>query len=919
MKKVLVAVGCALVFAAQAKVRYVDCEHGSDANSGVSLAEAFKTIRAATTNALSGDIIYVAPGTYGEKEGSQVIDGQSVGNRVLLPAGVTLESLEGAEKTFIVGAADPDAYTANYGTGPKAIRCVHAVGIDTHIRGFTLTGGHSNSNTTDTVSSDANGAAVYSSSYACVEDCIVSNNFCYGATLNSCRVIRCRVTKNRSIRGNNGTTGAAGSTCYWYGCIVDDNYGKGAMNSPKWIESCTIKQASGMSQVIFGVKDKDIIPFYNSVLISGNTYCIYSATNCMFLTDASTIVTSYRANCIDCVITNATNMKVDSKFSPVFGSYAGIDAGSVKYASEYLGDKDIYGNPRVMNGKMDIGAVEYDWRPNYAALLGQDVTVETASSAVHSTDDAVVVPSGSALAGTLTRVGVYKVAFQVSGEGTATFTFDGKSFGEYVAGDYVVEVESFGDAPEFGFAFEGDGELVIRSVTFAGYWYVNGTLGNDNNDGRTTKTPKATIRAATTNAVAGEVIYVAPGDYGEAEGSRLQSKVETRVIVPEGVRLQADGAPYSAVIHGAAASAPEDAYGNGPDAVRCVYLSAGATLANFTLMDGHTPTNTYGIGSAVYAANNTTATVTDCLVTNNFCYNGTLYSGNIVRCRVVSNRAIYTSCIGNGGRYYGCFFDKSYSEIRPLYVPVSIDFCTLGPDLRVKSGSQIIGTATKTVMRNSVMMYGSIYLKSEANQKFYATNCVFTSVAPTFFTGQSNCVQMALASMKLSADGVPAADSPLNNWGDVALAPDCVNETDLAGVPRVLNGGVDAGAFEHDWRVEYKNDLGPRATSVDFASPEVVETENHTVRISSGTLVGTLKLGGAARLDFTVKNGTFEVYQGTEHKTVTATEETQASVELWPSEADDAFRLVFTPSAADGYAEVARLKKGANGIIFIVR
>ena len=74
-----------------------------------------------------------------------------------------------------------------------------------------------------------------------------------------------------------------------------------------------------------------------------------------------------------------------------------------------------------------------------------------------------------------------------------------------------------------------------------------------------------------------------------------------------------------------------------------------------------------------------------------------------------------------------------------------------------------------------------------------------------------------LAEMKLSDDGVPAIDSPLNNWGDMGIFPDCVNETDLNGNPRVMNGGVDAGAYEYDWRERYREDLGVRATSVAAA------------------------------------------------------------------------------------------------------
>ena len=434
---------------------YVDCANGDDAKRGVSLAEAKATIRAATTNALSGDVIYVAPGVYGEAEGAQVASNAKIGNRVLLPAGVTLESLEGAERTFIVGAADPEADHSLYGAGSNAVRCVHATGSGTHIRGFTITGGRTFA-TGDAVNSY--GAAVYSSSQnAYVEDCIVSNNFGNYGTLNLCRVIRCRVIGNRSVMAKDAdnVTASAGNTCYWYGCIIADNYGKAAVYLPKRVESCTIKQASsGSTQILWGVKNKDTVPIYNSVLLSGSTYCLYSATNCMFRTDASTIVTAYAADCYHSVLTNAANMTVNADFRPVFGSYAGIDAGDTKYCSStILGDKDLYGNPRVMNGQIDIGAVEHDWRPAYGETLGRKITVTAASPEVVKTGDTLVIPSGG-LSGTIGKTGPCTIGFTITGTGTLRAYIGGALKGEYRQGATTAALGDVTAGTAFELAYE---------------------------------------------------------------------------------------------------------------------------------------------------------------------------------------------------------------------------------------------------------------------------------------------------------------------------------------------------------------------------------------------------------------------------------------------------------------------------------
>ena len=120
---------------------YVDCANGSDANSGAE-GSPKATIRAASTNAVSGDVVYVAPGTYGAAEGAQPATSK-IGARVVVPQGVTLVGTGGAERTFIVGAAATGGNIDNetYGTGADAVRCVYA-GSGAVVRGFTLTGGH---------------------------------------------------------------------------------------------------------------------------------------------------------------------------------------------------------------------------------------------------------------------------------------------------------------------------------------------------------------------------------------------------------------------------------------------------------------------------------------------------------------------------------------------------------------------------------------------------------------------------------------------------------------------------------------------------------------------------------------------------------------------------------------------------------
>ena len=80
-----------------------------------------------------------------------------------------------------------------------------------------------------------------------------------------------------------------------------------------------------------------------------------------------------------------------STFAPTKPGSGELDGGNdayiaqfpVKFAAErYL---DFYGNPRELGGSIDIGAVEYDWRKDFAADLGGKLSVPTASSNVVET------------------------------------------------------------------------------------------------------------------------------------------------------------------------------------------------------------------------------------------------------------------------------------------------------------------------------------------------------------------------------------------------------------------------------------------------------------------------------------------------------------------------------------------------------
>ena len=433
---------------------YVDCANGNDASGGGSVSNAKKTIRAVTDQAVAGDTIHVAPGTYGVLEGVQTAEsGGKIGTRVVVPGNVTLESMEGAERTFIVGAAatGEQVDNATYGTGTNAVRCVYAKS-GAVVRGFTLTGGRGIGSGVFNASDpygDAQGAAFYSAGErtATIEDCVVSNNAARSATIYQAIVRRCRVLENTGVCGEK--CGAAGSECRWIGSVIDKNKGHGTVYmtySPALLESCTIGTdnvnagGSSIQDALFFVGRSQSL--LNSAVLGGRLYLydsshLYSTNSLIASTHETwTRLYSERLHVHDTIFTNDTGAVIDvNTYSPVFGSFAGIDQGNAAFSSETLGEMDAEGTPRILNGEIDMGAVEYDWRPKFAAELYRRFTMTYASPSVTTNASGGVRMLSGSIAGLMPMNGTYEVALDITGGSFAVFV------GGILAGETSAEGE----------------------------------------------------------------------------------------------------------------------------------------------------------------------------------------------------------------------------------------------------------------------------------------------------------------------------------------------------------------------------------------------------------------------------------------------------------------------------------------------
>ena len=428
---------------------HVDERNGDDGNSGYTAADAKKTLATAAALLAKGDTLWVHPGHYTNGAAAHGSAALLVSNRVVVKEGTAVISTDGPEHTFIFGAPatiDPD----EDGRGTNAMRCAY-VEKNARLSGFTLTGGHTHYKNPVTSSEDNYGSAVagFGRSSGCVvENCIISNNYArYGAAF-KCDIFGCRVTDNTAT-----SSGSAVRQGNAFGCWFDRNYGNPVISYPQLIWNCTVTRgnknsrtsASLPSSVGSAVDDTDIRnSFFGGVVnvTSARSSITYSIVH----SNGGSINADVVTNGLIRIDTNTQLFEADG--TPKFGANACIDAGDASLNTNVLGNVDLNGFQRVMNGRMDIGCFEADWRGNY----GQALTGGTSGFSVTSADEQVVLEEGSPLTvrdGTLAAEWTntsgkprrYGCGVAVTGTGTLAVTLNGEPFATVAAADGAQHLE----------------------------------------------------------------------------------------------------------------------------------------------------------------------------------------------------------------------------------------------------------------------------------------------------------------------------------------------------------------------------------------------------------------------------------------------------------------------------------------------
>ncbi len=304
------------------------------------------------------------------------------------------------------------------------------------------------------------------------------------------------------------------------------------------------------------------------------------------------------------------------------------------------------------------------------------------------------------------------------------------------------------------------GGMFLSALSLQAATYYVATTGSDSTGDGSSVLPYQTIQTAVNQAVAGDLILVAPGTYQTGEGTTPAASGKSRVVIAKNVTVRSTQGAQQTIIRGRKNS-EELPYG--PNSVRCVYMTAGA-LDGFTLLDGYADASSSPLyapdspiingGGVCVPMGNRTPQINNCIITGCSAYRGAgAYWGTLNNCTVVYNKSNTANC---GGGVWSSAVNNSIVRFNQLddfslpdnTVDTSIfKFCCLSAlPLQTTHGAVRDGGGNITA-------------------------------DPAFITGTF----------------IPSRSSPCVDRGANIYAS---GERDAAGMARIIGGSVDIGAYE---------------------------------------------------------------------------------------------------------------------------
>lgn len=635
-------------FDSMGEVRYVNANNPTPASPYTDWSTAATSIQDAVDAAVAGDQILVTNGVYAT--GGRVMSG-STSNRVVINKPVMVQSVNGPSATLIQGYRIP--LITN---GSSAIRCVYLTN-GAVLSGFTLTNGATAA--TGYGYALSGGGAWCASAGEVITNCVITGNVaaqegggvCSGTVLNcmlsnnsannggaasSGILSNCTVTGNRAGNGGGGIYNGTANNCALI--LNSASTGGGAYFSTLKNCALTRNSASNGGGSFSGILIHCTLTG-NSAGTAGGAgsstlkNCLVYFNQATSQPETANVAGGNLTNCCTFPATNGPgNIDANPLLADAFHISASSpcrDAGLFQFSSGVDIDGDSWANPP------SIGCDEF-FTGSLTGAMTVSIQAPFTNLATGFTAEFSGIIDGHA--------GTSAWDF---GDGTIVSNQPYASHMWSVPGDYPVMLWCFNNEYPDGVSATVQVHVVTSPV-----YHVALKSGSPTPPYAGWGTAATNIQDAIDAAVAGGTVLVSNGVY-QTGGRVVNGSMSNRVSVIKPLTVQSLNGPAVTTIRGYKMGASI----NGNSAIRCVYLTNGATLAGFTLTNGATRTSgdifleQSGGGVCCPSAN---ATVSNCVIIGNAAYQ---YGGGVVR-GTLNNVILTNNAAAFGGGAYSSWMNN---------------------------------------------------------------------------------------------------------------------------------------------------------------------------------------------------------------------------------------------------------------------
>lgn len=728
MKSLAIIATCVAFLMAQnparAAVRYVDVNSTNPVPPYASWATAANVIQDAVDTAVNGDEVLVTNGLY-ETGGRTINDG--ITNRVAVTNTITLRSVNGPIATIIKGYQDTNNF---YRLGPSAVRCVYLTNSAALI-GFTITNGGTRAVWEEPPTETTLGGGIYcESSSETVSNCIVVGNVSgyYGGGVYWGTISHTSISNNWAVFGGGG----ADSSVLRHSLISSNSafyadYGSGGGVHGSFLTNCILTR----NLAAYGGGANDSVLHNCAVYANTSTYQGGGTHTCTLFNCTVTINSAQVGGGM--VTGTATNSIVYFNSAPVGANHyeSGLDHTAT---TPLISGTGIFTNAPILTDAWHLTADSPGRAAGaFAFTTGTDLDGEAwlnppSVGADEFNSGTITGPLNIQITATYTNVttnflvnltGIINGHARASrwdfGDGTISSNTPVVSHHWVTPGNYTVTLTAYNDS----FPSEVSNTLNIQVSDTPRYV----ALDNPN-----PVWPYASWATAATNiqdavdaAVVGGLVLVSNGVY--ETGARTiggYTSLSNRVVVPFPLTLRSVNGPEVTTIKGYKMSGPA----TGANAVRCIYLAEGSSLAGFTLTNGATSSfgnyisDIYGGGAYCAAAS---VTIFNCAIRNNSCADrgGGVAFGSVFNSTLMNNSAPG----GGGGTYY-----------------TTLSNCVIAANSTSASGGGVNGgTATDCVITNNGAQHGGGAQSATLTRCWVAGNSAFGASFGSHGGGVNTC------------------------------------------------------------------------------------------------------------------------------------------------------------------------------------